>query len=138
MSETWGGRVSDKQLTKHSGILNKLLPADVILADQGFDIAESVGIMQASLRIPAFTNGKDKLSSIEVEETRTIANVRIHVEWVIGMVRQKCSILHGTMPIDFVIERAGEDIPLIDCIVRVCCALSNVCNPTVPFDQYLY
>ena len=49
-------------------------------------VAESVGIMQASLRIPAFTKGKDQLSPIEVEETRTIANVRIHVERVIGMV----------------------------------------------------
>ena len=90
--------------------------------------------MQASLRIPAFTKGKDQLSPIEVEETRTIANVRIHVERVIGMVQQKYSILHETIPIVFVIKRAGEDIPLIDHIVHVCCALSNVCNPIVPFD----
>ena len=71
---------------------------------------------------------------MEVEETRAIANVRIHVERVIGMVRQKYSILHGTLPIDFVIKRAGEDVPLIDRIVRVCCALTNVCNPIVPID----
>jgi len=38
--------------------LEKLLP-DVILADQGFDIAESVGTMKAQLNIPAFTRGKD-------------------------------------------------------------------------------
>ena len=42
--------------------------------------------MQASLCIPAFTKGKDQLSLIEVEETRAIAIVRIHVERVIGMV----------------------------------------------------
>lgn len=134
VSETWGGRVSDKHLTEHSGILKKLLPGDIVLADRGFDIAESVGMMQASLHIPAFTKGKNQLSPVEVEETRTIANVRIHVERVIGMVRQKYSILHSTIPIDFVTKRAGEDVPLIDRIVRVCCALSNVCNPIVPFD----
>ena len=55
LSETWEDGVSDKHLTEHCGILNKLLPGDVMLADQGLDFAESVRIMQASLCIPAFT-----------------------------------------------------------------------------------
>ena len=105
-----------------------------MLADRGFDIAALVRIMQASLCIPVLTKGKDQLSPVEVEETKTIANVRIHVERVIGMVGQKCSILHGAIPIDFVIKRAGEDIPLIAHTVHVSCALSHVCNPIVPFD----
>lgn len=77
--------MNNKHLTENSGILKKLLPGDIVLADQGFDIAESVGMMQASLHILTFTKGKDQLSPVEVEETRTIANVRIHVERVIGM-----------------------------------------------------
>ena len=48
--------------------------------------------MQAKLHIPAFTRGKSQLSATEVEETRKIANVRIHVERVIGYVRQKYKI----------------------------------------------
>ena len=79
VSDCWGGRVSDKYLTDHCGILQKLLPGDVVLADRGFDIAESVGMMQAKLHIPAFTRGKQQLSALEIENTRTIANVRIHV-----------------------------------------------------------
>ena len=55
VSECWGGRVSDKHLTGHCGMLDKLLPGDIVLADRGFDIKESVGMMQASLHIPAFT-----------------------------------------------------------------------------------
>ncbi len=89
VSEAWGRRVSDKKLTESCGILGKLLPGDVVLADRGFDVSESVGMMQARLHIPAFIRGKSQLSAIEVENTRTIANVRIHVERVIGVVRQK-------------------------------------------------
>ena len=83
VSDTWGGRVSDKYITQNCGILNHLIPGDVVLADRGFDIAESVGLMQAQLNIPAFTKGKPQLSAVEDHETRTIANVRIHVERVI-------------------------------------------------------
>ena len=65
-------------MTEHCGLLDHLIPGDVVLADRGFDISDSVGTMQARLSIPAFTKGKSQLSAIEIEETRTIANVRIH------------------------------------------------------------
>ena len=133
VSKCWGGRVSDKYLTDHCGILGKLLPGDVVLADRRFDIAESVGLMQASLHIPAFTRGKQQLSAIEIEDTRQFANVRIHVEWVIGCVKQKYSILRSTVPIDFVTKRANEEVPILDHIVHVCCTLNNLCDSVVPF-----
>ena len=93
VSECWGGRVSNKHLTEHCGILRKLLPGDIVLADRGFDIAELVAMMRAQLHIPAFTRCKKQLSAEEVEDTRKIANVRIHVECVMGCVRQKYKIL---------------------------------------------
>ena len=84
VSDSYGGRVSSKHLTCESGILNKLLPGDILLADQGFDIAEEV---QASLEIPPFTKESSQLSPIDVEKTRKIANLRIHIERVIGATR---------------------------------------------------
>ena len=51
MSNAWGGRASDKYTTEKCGILKMLLPEDVVLADQGFNTAESVEAMQATVRL---------------------------------------------------------------------------------------
>ncbi|XP_014669650.1 PREDICTED: uncharacterized protein LOC106810726 isoform X2 [Priapulus caudatus] len=125
ISKAWGGRVSDKHLTENCGMLQKLTPGDIVLADRGFDIADSVGLYRASLKIPAFTRGKKQLSAIEVEETRKIANVRIHVERVIGLVRRKYVILQSILTIDTITAKAGESVSPIDKIAKVCCALCN-------------
>ena len=87
---------------------------------------DSVVMMQARLHIPVFTKGKEQLEASEVEKTRTIANVCTRAERVIGAVRQRYSILKGTPPIDFIIKRNQENIPLVDRIVCVCCALNNM------------
>lgn len=133
ISDGWGGRVSDKHLTEESGLLENLLPGDVILADRGFDISESVGLFCARIKIPAFTKGRKQLSGIEVEQTRRIANVRIHVERVIGNIRKKYGILSATQPIDFAVVRDGKKTTL-DKIVTVSCALTNLCDSVIPFE----
>ena len=74
---------------------------------------------QTKLHLPAFTKWKAQLSALEVEESCTIANVRIHVEQVIGNVCQTYSILQGSLPIDYIIKRVNEDCPLIDRKSRV-------------------
>ena len=80
ISKGWRGRVSDVHLTENCGLLSKLLPGDVILADCGFTIEEAAGMYCAEVKIPSFTKGKKQLSKIEVETTRQLAQVRIHVE----------------------------------------------------------
>jgi hypothetical protein len=56
----------------------------LVLADRGFAVHESVQFRQAKLNIPAFTKGKAQLDSADVEQTRKIATLRIHVEIIIG------------------------------------------------------
>ena len=136
VSQAWGGRTSDKFLTENCGILKKLLPGDLVLADRGFTIAESLMFQQAQLAIPAFTKGKDQLDPVDVEKTRGIANVRIHVERVIGLLRRKYSILSGILPIDFsVISNTNgsqeEATPMIDRIINVSAAYLLICAQTL-------
>ena len=92
ISKGWGARVSDVHLTEHSGILDNLLPGDVELADWGFTIEQSVGIFCAEVKHPPFTRRKKQLSKLEVDTTQQIAQVRIHVERVIGTVCQKYTL----------------------------------------------
>ena len=59
-----GRTASEKFITEHCGLLNKLLLKDFVLADRGFDIEDSVGLYAARLQIPSFTKGKPQLSSL--------------------------------------------------------------------------
>ena len=89
------------------------MPGDILLADRGFDIAEDIGLMQASLEIPAFTKGLPQLSPVDIEKTRKLANLRIHIERVIGATRQRFSILSSTLPIQYM-KSTHDDIPVVD------------------------
>ena len=137
VSKACGGRTSDKYLTDNCGILDKLLPGDLVLADRGCTIQESLMFNQAQLAIPAFTRGKDQLDPVDIGATRGIANVRIHVERVIGLLRRKYTILSGTLPIDFLMcdpnGSQEKSTPTIDRIINVCSALVNLCPGIVPF-----
>lgn len=135
ISKGWGGRTSDKHITENCGVLDKLSHGDVVLADRGFDIADSLGLYCAKLHIPAFTKGKRQLSAMEVETTRKIANVRIHVERVIGLVRNKYVIMKAVQPVHFVTRKEGDNIALLDKVVTVCCALTNFCSSVVPVND---
>ena len=121
-------------MTENCGIFKNLLPGDLVLADRGFNVHESVRYHQANLNIPAFTKGKDKLDPVDVEKTRKIATIHIHVERIIGLLRQKYTILQQTLPTDYLTCRKGKSVPLIDKMIKVCAALINLCPPTIPFD----
>jgi len=69
-----------------------------VLADHGFDIADGLALVGASLAIPAFTRGKPQLSQREVEISRALSRVCIHVERAIGRMKY-FKVLRSTLPI---------------------------------------
>lgn len=58
----WGGRATDKYIIHHIGFLNKMEHGDIMLVDEGFDIADDLGIHGARLEIPSFVRLKKQLS----------------------------------------------------------------------------
>ena len=110
------------------------MPGDLILADRGFDIEDSVAAFYAEVKIPDFTRGKKQLAPLEVERTRKIASSRVYIERVIGNVRRKYTILQGTLPVDYLTKSKDSGLTAIDKIVTVCCALTNLCDSVIPFE----
>ena len=96
LSRGWGGR--DKEITMHFGFLKLLQHGDLMLADRAFNIAETLATHGAILKIPHFIKGKSQMSGKEIDNSRKISNVRIHVEIVIDRTR-KFRILQSAISI---------------------------------------
>ena len=88
----------------------------------------------ARVQLPPFTKGKKQLSKEEVDVSRQLSRVRIHVERVIGGVRQKYTIFQSTLPVNFIMCSKNQDISVIDKVVTICCALCNCCKSVVSFE----
>ena len=74
----------------------------IVLADRGFNIDDDLKFYEAELAIPAFTRGKKQLSLEEVEQSRRLSRARIHVERVIGLLKQKYKISEGPLPLNMI------------------------------------
>ena len=72
ISNGWGGRVSDKYIVENLGYLKNLHPGEIILADRGYNVADSVALFGDTLEIPAFTRHCEQLAPVDVENTRKI------------------------------------------------------------------
>ena len=138
VSQCYGGRTSDIQIVKESGFhfSEYHMPGDQILADRGFNLRDEFAAGSSSeLLIPSFTRGKKQLSAKEVETSRKIASVRIHIERVIGLLRNRYTILKGTIPLRTVnsikAEASSSTLASCDKIVNVCAALTNLCDSIV-------
>lgn len=123
VSQIYVGSISDVELTRVSGYLDTLddKAGVSVMADRGFTVRDLLAKKNIALNIPPFMEGKKQLSSEEVKSGRNIASLRIHVERVIGRIKNY-AILKSTLPLSM--------IRLANQIVTVCAWLSNF-NPVL-------
>ena len=125
ISSLYVGSISDVELTKKSGLLQVLEGKHNIsvMADRGFTIRDHLQAIGVELKIPPFMEGRKQLPANEVLSGRKFASVRVHVERVIGRVKN-FSILKDTLPIT--LSRIADQI------VCVCCWLVNFQPVLIP------
>ncbi|XP_068729058.1 uncharacterized protein [Montipora capricornis] len=96
VSSLFQGSVSDKEITRQSGILNLLEEGAVVMADKGFLIEDLLKKVNATLMIPPFlgkskgcnVSGGKQFTAAEVSNTQEIARLRIHVARAIRRVKE--------------------------------------------------
>ena len=82
-----------------------------------------MAVYSATLDIPAFTRGCDQLAPGDIEATRNLANVRIHVERIIGAVRQRYQILSATGVLKKeIISKKTNGGTVLDSVVCLLCS----------------
>ena len=64
---------------------------------------------------------KKQLEKQEIDWSHELSVVRIHVERIISVLKQKYTILQGTLPINLISDDDNYDEAVIDKIVRVYC-----------------
>ena len=120
VSSLYPGSISDKELTKQSGLLDLLQSGDSVMADKRFDIEDELILRGVTLNIPPFLRGKNQFSEEELVVTRRIASLRIHVERAMERIKNY-HIFDKSLPVQLT--------DITDRLLFVCCVLSNFLEP---------
>ena len=120
VSQAYGGRASDIHIVWHAGFVDILEPYDQVMADRGFKIKTDLAMKQCTLAIPPSAAAGNQMTETQNKETSSVANVRIYIEQVIKKLKDY-RILKNEMQVLY--------LPLVDDIIRVCCALNNLKRP---------
>lgn len=135
ISDAFGGRASDKFITLKSALLEHLKEGDVVLSDKGFLIQDEVEATGAVLKMPCFIRNGNQLHPTEVEESRYTSSIRIHIERIISVLRQKFNICSDIAPMSAVSKQNDLfDKDFYNIIVFICCSIINLCPPVVSND----
>ena len=117
VSKLWGGRISDKEITRQSKFYDFVEFGDQVMADRGFTIHGELAQKGATLVMPPFIKGRKQLPGMAVERARQLSALRIHVERAMERIKNY-AILKNTMPLTL--------LPLANDILIVCASLSNL------------
>lgn len=117
----YGGRIADHKILKPSGYVQKLPRNCTVLADRGFKYAKEMLKVEknCTLTRPPSVRANERSSKQDVQESKQISCVRIHIERAIGRVREFKILSPG-----YILDR--NYFYAIDSIVQIACALANL------------
>lgn len=122
VSSLYTGEISDKEITRCSGILDLLENGDSVMADKGFDIEDLLRGRGACLNLPPFLQDRRQFSETEVLNTKTIAKLRIHVERAIRRIKE-----YHFFDSDVPLSMLGS----VNQIYTIACLLTNFQGPLI-------
>ncbi|CAC5411562.1 unnamed protein product [Mytilus coruscus] len=88
ISSLYTGSMSDVEITRLCGLVELLEEGDSIMTDKGFVLNNVLSGKGITVNTPPFLMNKGQITKQEVEETQTIARLRIHVERHIRRVKE--------------------------------------------------
>ncbi|XP_054715697.1 uncharacterized protein LOC129225127 [Uloborus diversus] len=125
ISQGYGGRTTDAAIVEDSGYLQMLFPQLDVMADRGFkNISHLLQQRQCNLIRPPSVSQNEAMSAEEVQLTKQIAAVRIHVERVISRLRIFAILSKHTCVDNHLLQ-------LFDKILIVVCGLINFQNKLI-------
>lgn len=120
ISGGYGGRSTDFNITEDCGFLDRLSPGMQIMADRGFkNLASLLQQKGCELIRPPSVSSKVQSTKQEVKESKRIAALRIHVERVIGRLRE-FGMLEPHACLD------NHLVPYSDYIIIIACGIINL------------
>lgn len=132
VSNMYGGRLSDTEVVIRSGFIDALKANGFgagfeIMADRGFNsIATHLLGIGIKLTVPpSARKGEAQFTGVDADESRAVANLRIHVERAIGSLKQ-WRLLNTKF--------TSKNMDLIPSVVDVCASLVNLLNPPFVSD----
>ena len=120
VSKSYGGSISDKELTNRSGFLDFVPPYSQIMYDKGFNLSDECASHFITVSVPPGRRGSAQMTPAEIVKTKKIANMRILVEQVIRRLKL-FRILSSEMVLSLVTS--------FDDMLVVCGALTNLRKP---------
>lgn len=120
VSEGYGGRTSDAMIVENSGYLEKLESGTSVMADRGFKHISTFLLSKGSELVrPPSVSSASKSSKADVKLSKQIASLRIHVEQVIGRLREfKMLAPHSCID--------NHLIPYLDYLIIIACGMINM------------
>ena len=122
VSSLYTGSISDKEITRVSGVLDLLEPGDTLMAEKGFEIGDMVREKGIGLNLPPFLHCSSQFSAQQIQETKQIAKLRIHVERAIRRIKE-FHIFDSPIPLNL--------MGTINQIYTVICLLVNFQGPLI-------